>query len=145
MEQERPAKTEPALSVRADCRGLAELRPSAGQTNAVQAKHAAENGKRPMHPSKVDRRRLDQLTDLPNVGPAMASDLRLLGYSRPNQLVHACPYDMYERLIKTLGVRQDPCVLDVFISITKFLDGDAPRAWWYYTPERKRRCKTRQS
>ena len=36
------------------------------------------------------------------------------------------------------GVRHDPCVLDVFMSITRFMDGEAPRAWWDYTPERKR-------
>jgi hypothetical protein len=29
-------------------------------------------------------------------------------------------------------------VLDVFISITRFVDGEAPRAWWDYTAERKR-------
>ena len=39
-----------------------------------------------MHPSKVDRSRLHRLTDLPNVGPAMAKDLLLLGIERPEQL-----------------------------------------------------------
>jgi hypothetical protein len=39
--------------------------------------------------------------------------------------------------VKT-GVRHDPCVLDVFMSITRFMDGEDPKAWWDYTPERKR-------
>ena len=34
-------------------------------------------------------------------------------------------------------MRHDPCVLDVFMSITRFMDGDPPRPWWDYTAERK--------
>jgi hypothetical protein len=30
-------------------------------------------------------------------------------------------------------------VLDVFMSVTDFLGGGAPRPWWEYTGERKRR------
>jgi len=36
------------------------------------------------------------------------------------------------------GVRHDPCVIDVFMSITRFMDGEEPRPWWAYTDERKR-------
>ena len=32
-----------------------------------------------MHPAKVRRDHLHQLTDLPNIGPASAADLRRLG------------------------------------------------------------------
>jgi hypothetical protein len=28
-------------------------------------------------------------------------------------------------------------VLDVFLSITRFMAGDAPQPWWHYTAERK--------
>jgi hypothetical protein len=34
-------------------------------------------------------------------------------------------------------VRHDPCVLDVFISVTRFMAGDAPQPWWAYTAQRK--------
>nr|WP_236943664.1 helix-hairpin-helix domain-containing protein [Jeongeupia sp. USM3] len=30
-------------------------------------------------------------------------------------------------------------MLDVFIPIVRFADGEAPRPWWHYTAERKRR------
>lgn len=90
-----------------------------------------------MHPSKVDRRRLAKLTDLPNVGPAVAEDLRLLGIRSPADLAGRCAFDMYIRLCKQTGVRQDPCVLDVFLSITSFINGDPPRPWWEYTGVRK--------
>lgn len=92
-----------------------------------------------MNPAKVDRRHLLQLTDLPNIGPAMAADLRRLGIERPEQLAGRDPYALYEQLCAATAVRHDPCVLDVFISITRFVAGDAPQPWWAYTAERKRR------
>lgn len=91
-----------------------------------------------MNPAKVRRDRLNRLTDLPNVGPATAEDLKLIGISTPDQLVGKNPVALYDKLCRKTGVRHDPCVLDVFISITRFMDGEAPKAWWDYTPERKR-------
>jgi hypothetical protein len=91
-----------------------------------------------MHPAKVDRSRLTKFTDLPNIGPAMAGDFVALGYTTPQQLVGADPLTLYQRLCEHTRTRQDPCVLDVFISVTRFLDGEPPRAWWDYTAERKR-------
>ena len=91
-----------------------------------------------MNPSKVKRDRLQTLTDLPNIGPAMARDLRLLGFGHPSQLTGQDPQDLYDRLCRLTGKRQDPCVLDVFVSVTRFMDGEEPRPWWEYTPERKK-------
>lgn len=95
-----------------------------------------------MNPSKVSRTRLESLTDLPNIGPAMARDLRLLGYEHPNQLAGQDPQRLYDRLCELTGTHQDPCVLDVFKSVTRFMDGEEPRPWWFYTPERKERPET---
>ena len=92
-----------------------------------------------MNPAKVDRTRLRTFTDLPNIGKAMAGDFVALGYTTPQQLVGVDPYDLYVRLCDHTKTRQDPCVLDVFMSVTRFLDGEAPRAWWDYTAERTRR------
>lgn len=92
-----------------------------------------------MNPEKVSRQRLARLTDLPNVGPAMAADLRRLGILTPAGLVGQDPYEMHGRLCTLTGVRHDPCVLDVFIAITRFMAGEAPRPWWVYTAERKAR------
>ncbi|TVQ95665.1 MAG: mitomycin resistance protein [Desulfovibrionales bacterium] len=91
-----------------------------------------------MHPAKVHRDHLHNLTDLPNIGRAMAEDLRLLGVHRPEQLKGLDPLEMYERLQTITGKRQDPCMLDVFLSVTRFINGEAPRSWWEYTQERKR-------
>lgn len=92
-----------------------------------------------MHPSRVRRDRLRTLTDLPNVGPSIARDLRLIGIERPAQLAGRDPLRLYRALSRATGVRQDPCVLDTFISITDFMDGGRPRVWWSFTDARKRK------
>ena len=90
-----------------------------------------------MHPSKVDRHHVSVLTDLPNIGEAGAKDLRQLGIREPSQLVGRCPFEMYEMLCEKTASRHDPCVIDVFMSVTRFMAGEEPRPWWAYTAERK--------
>ncbi|MBW0279041.1 helix-hairpin-helix domain-containing protein [Shewanella xiamenensis] len=90
-----------------------------------------------MNPAKVVRTQVKQLTDLPNIGKASAADLRLLGIETPMQLLGRNPYEMYQTLCDKTGQRHDPCMLDVFISITRFMAGDDPQPWWFYTEERK--------
>lgn len=90
-----------------------------------------------MNPTKVRRDQLHTLTDLPNVGPAMARDLQRLGFDHPDQLRGRNPQELYDRLCALTGLRQDPCVLDVFVSVIRFMDGEEPRPWWFYSPERK--------
>ena len=96
-----------------------------------------------MNPKYVNRAHLHsthaQLTDLPNVGRAVAEDLRRLGINHPTQLIGVCPYTLYEQLNQISGARHDPCMLDTFISITRFMDGEPAQAWWHYTAERKLR------
>lgn len=92
-----------------------------------------------MNPDKVVREQVSELTDLPNIGPAMARDLRRLGFERPEALAGADPLAMYRRLCTISGRRQDPCVLDVFMAVVDFADGGAPRPWWHFTSRRKRR------
>ncbi|MEW5769493.1 MAG: helix-hairpin-helix domain-containing protein [Pseudomonadota bacterium] len=91
-----------------------------------------------MNPAKVDRSRLTRLEDLPNIGPAMARDLRLLGIQRPADLAGRDPVELYQALCHATGRRQDPCVLDVFMSVTRFMAGGPALPWWGFTAERKR-------
>ncbi len=90
-----------------------------------------------MNPSRVRRDRLKELTDLPNVGPRIASTLFRLGIDRPADLRGRDGFEMYQALCELDARRHDPCVLDVFISITRFMNGEAPRSWWSFTAERK--------
>lgn len=98
-----------------------------------------------MNPSKVDRNQLKSLTDLPNIGKALADDLHLLGIHEPQQLIGLCPYEMYEKLCKVTKSHHDPCVLDTFISVTRFINGEEPRPWWAYTAERKQTLNRNKS
>lgn len=91
-----------------------------------------------MHPDKVDRDHLLRLRDLPNVGPAFEKDLRMIGVRVPAQLRGRDAYDLYAQLCLKTGVQHDPCVIDVFLSITHFLAGEPARPWWSFTAERKR-------
>jgi hypothetical protein len=74
---------------------------------------------------------------LPNVGPATAGDLRLLGLSHPRDLRGKDPLHLYRELERLTASRQDPCVLDVFIGLTRQAAGDPLLPWWRYTAERK--------
>ena len=78
------------------------------------------------------------LEQLPNVGPAMAGDLKLLCIHRPAYLVGRDALQLYRELERRSGQRQDPCVLDTFMAIVDFMHGAPPRPWWHYTAERKR-------
>jgi hypothetical protein len=90
-----------------------------------------------MNPDKVVRNKVQTLTDLPNIGKAMERDLHILGIITPSQLKGRSPYDLYYELCNKKGVKQDPCVLDVLISITRFMEGAEPLPWWKFTSERK--------
>jgi hypothetical protein len=88
--------------------------------------------------TKHDRDSIRELEDLPNVGKAIAADLRLIGVRRPSQLPGRNPRAMYEKLCRVTGARHDPCLLDVFISVVRFMEGGPPLPWWKFTAERKR-------
>ncbi|MBC3872638.1 helix-hairpin-helix domain-containing protein [Undibacterium flavidum] len=91
-----------------------------------------------MNPNKVIRENVRQLTDLPNIGKASAADLVLLGITYPQQLIGRDPFQMYQELCVITQQRHDPCVIDVFIAITRFMAGEPPRVWWDFTEERKK-------
>lgn len=82
--------------------------------------------------------RAANLEDLPNVGKAVAADLRAVGIRKPSQLKRKDPYALYDRLNRVTGLRHDPCVLDTFIAVVRFVEGGPPQPWWAFTAERKR-------
>lgn len=89
-------------------------------------------------PTKHARVRPDTtLRQMPNVGPAMARDLALLGIARPADLVGRVPLELYRALERKTGQRQDPCVLDTFLALVDFAEGAPARPWFHYTERRK--------
>jgi len=90
--------------------------------------------KSPKAASAADCQVLEQL---PNIGPALAADLRRLGIHQPDALRSRDPFQLYQALCRATGKRQDPCVLDTFMAATDFMRGAAPTPWWHYTAQRK--------
>ncbi len=86
-----------------------------------------------------DARRLEEI---PNIGTSIAGDLRAIGIHEPGQLVGRDPYALYEASNRVAGARQDPCLIDCFISAVRFMEGAPPLPWWEYTAERKLRLRT---
>ena len=84
---------------------------------------------------------VDRLEFIPNVGPAIAARLRLLGFESPSDLTNQDPYTLYSNLCELTGKRHDPCLLDVFISAVSFCNGNPPKPWWKFTAERKARLE----
>ena len=85
-----------------------------------------------------DRATVVRLDALPNIGKAMAADLRRLGIERPQDLRGKDPLVLYRHLEQITGHCQDPCVLDTFMAVIDFMEGGQARPWWTFTNERKR-------
>jgi hypothetical protein len=94
--------------------------------------------------TEADRAEYTQLEDLPNVGPAVAADLRLIGVKRPADLLGQDPYALYEELCRRTKQRHDPCLLDTFIAAVRFMGGEPARPWWAYTAQRKKELERRR-
>ena len=90
--------------------------------------------KSPKAASAAECLRLEQL---PNVGPAIAAELRRIGIHKPADLLGKDAWTLYRELCKTTGHRHDPCVLDTLMAVTDFMHGAPAAPWWTYTRERK--------
>jgi hypothetical protein len=91
------------------------------------------------------RSNFTKLEQLPNVGPAVAADLRLLGVVQPADLQGRDPFMLYNELCRKTKQRHDPCLLDTFIAAVRFMDGAPARPWWAYTEERKQTLAARSN
>ena len=127
-----PASTTQAAA-EAPARTLGRL-PSVGRQTAATAPRPP---KAPPPRKARTAAECEQLEQLPNIGPSIAQDLRLLGVLHPQELAALDALVLYRQLCSATGKRQDPCVLDTFMAACDFMRGAAPRPWWDYTPERK--------
>lgn len=84
-----------------------------------------------------DRNTVSKLDELPNIGKAIAADLLLIGIERPQDLIGKDPFLLYTTLCHIKKHRQDPCVIDIFMSVVDFMEGGEPHPWWYFTQQRK--------
>ena len=93
---------------------------------------------------KIPRNDSAALEDLPNVGRAIAADLRAIGIHVPRDLKGRDPFALYDALNRATGARHDPCVLDTFIAAVHYVEGAPARPWWKYTSLRKRALAQRK-
>jgi len=84
--------------------------------------------------SRID---VKDLQDIPNVGKATEKSFNILGINEPIQLVGRDPYKMYIDFCDITQKKHDPCVIDVFISVVRYMEGGPPKKWWEFTEERK--------
>jgi hypothetical protein len=84
-----------------------------------------------------------KLGDLAGIGPAMLRDFEKLGIRSVAQLAEQEGRALYDRLCRLTGVRQDPCVLDVYrCAIAQARDPRLPKEkknWWWWS-RRRIRC-----
>ena len=86
----------------------------------------------------MSRNEIKNFQDIPNVGKAIEKDFVLLGMNEPIELIGKDPYRMYSDLCNVTGKRHDPCVIDVFISAVRYMEGGPPKKLWKFTKERKK-------
>jgi len=87
----------------------------------------------------MSRNAINKFQDIPNVGKAIEKKFILLGLKEPKELIGKDPYQMYSDLCDVTSRRHDPCVIDVFISAVRYMEGGPPKKWWAFTNERKKK------
>lgn len=80
---------------------------------------------------------MTRLEDLPNIGTAIASDLRAIGIVTPEQLAKRDPLATYLALAKQMGHRHDPCALYTLLAVKEFLDHGDKLHWFKFAAQGK--------
>jgi Pathogenicity locus len=90
---------------------------------------------------KIKRKESRALRDLISIGPAMVRDLKLLGVVSVDALARQSPENLYKKLCRITGERQDICVLDTFrAGVAQARNPRLPAdrcQWWYWSRRRK--------
>jgi len=78
-------------------------------------------------------KQISRLEDLPNIGIHIASDLRSIGITSPDDLRQRVPLTVFNDLKETMARRHDPCVLYTLLSVAHFFDTSEALPWWKFT------------
>ncbi len=85
-----------------------------------------------------NRKTVTELTDLPNIGKAIARDLHTVKILHPQDLIGKNAYKLHDELCRVTGEKHDPCVIDVFLAVINYMEVGEPVPWWKFTTERKK-------
>lgn len=78
-----------------------------------------------------------KLTDLPNIGKAIAADLESIGIIDPGDLENQNPLNIFNDLKNVMGHRHDPCVYYTLLSVQHFMKTGEAQPWWNFTKQGK--------
>ncbi|HWD41227.1 MAG TPA: helix-hairpin-helix domain-containing protein [Fimbriimonas sp.] len=92
-----------------------------------------------------DKQTLRTLQKIPNVGPAFARDLAMLGITGIDDLKGKDPDRLYEQLCHATDTRQDPCVLDTFRAVVHYAETGETKKWWEFSSLRKLEAKSKKT
>lgn len=94
---------------------------------------------------KPPKQRLQRLEDLPNIGKAIAADLRSLGVDTPAQLAELDPLATFECLATIMGTRHDPCALYTLMAVSHFQKSGEVLPWWHFTAPGKQLLQSKNA
>ena len=80
------------------------------------------------------------LTQMPNVGPAVARKLERVGISAQADLRDRDGEQLFAELCALDGRDHDPCLLDTFVAAVAYVNEGDERPWWAFSRERKARA-----
>jgi len=83
--------------------------------------------------------KVDELSELRNIGKAMRNDFTLLGISSVKQLAKSDADGLYARIQKLTDTRHDPCVWDTYAAAIHQAKTGEALPWWDFTKIRKKR------
>ena len=83
-----------------------------------------------------------KLEEIPNIGKAIATDLRCIGILTPTQLAKREPLATYRALAGSMGQRHDSCVLYTLIAADHFLRHGEAIPWWKFTAQGRELLKS---
>lgn len=78
-----------------------------------------------------------KLTDLPNIGNAIAADLMAIGICSPDDLKGQNSLKIFNKLKTVMGHRHDPCVYYTLLSVKHFIQTEESQPWWKFTAKGK--------
>jgi Pathogenicity locus/Domain of unknown function (DU1801) len=84
-------------------------------------------------------RRIDELSQLRNIGKAMRADFVLLGVQTVKQLARCDADELYARIQQLTQSRHDPCVWDTYAAAIHQAKTGEALPWWDFTKVRKQR------
>ena len=80
---------------------------------------------------------LTKLTDLPNIGKAIATDLLAIGIASPADFKGRDALVIFDALKAVMGHRHDPCVYYTLLSVQHFMETGDSLPWWKFAAKGK--------